>query len=362
VVDTAALLALLPVPSAPAGGTGAPSVATPDQAEGGGVDLETRAADVAAATLGVVEGRARGDVRSGTTTPTSVTPIPGMDEVPATAAAEIAGGPAESSGSDPEPAADHPAAIEGAVVAPSRHQGESTAPTSNASAEAAAIPGGSSTGRDVSPSPAMVSPAEAGSGSATAAGPPDIRRFEPQARAAGTETGEPGPAVANHEAPVATDTSLDRTGPESDEPATLPSAPHRPAVEGSGGPPAGLRLDTPPHRTVEIPPSLVTRVEQAIQMIEHAPPPRRITIDADELNGMRLTVSIRPDGVAVTSPTADAATMDAIEQALRARGFDLSDSGRRRDQRHEAYERDTWRPPSGSGAVSRPRTDQGIRL
>jgi hypothetical protein len=115
-------------------------------------------------------------------------------------------------------------------------------------------------------------------------------------------------------------------------------------------------------RTAEVPPSLVRRVEQAVQMIEHAPPPRRITIEADELNGLRLTVSLRPDGIAVTSQTADGSTLDAIEQALRARGFDLSDSGRRRDPRHDVYERDTSRPQPGGAPASRSRSEQGIRL
>lgn len=106
--------------------------------------------------------------------------------------------------------------------------------------------------------------------------------------------------------------------------------------------------------------SLMARIESAIDLIENAPPPRRITIMADDLDGVRLTVAMRPDGVSVTSPNADTGMLDAIDRALAARGFDLADSGTR-DRRHEHTDDD---PPTPSNPTTMPRSrrSDGIRL
>ncbi len=355
-VDTAALLALLPAPAAPATGAEVP-------------DSETHPSESVLNALPIVGPRASNEP-SGIAPPAHPISAPGQDssaEGATTADATSANPalPSEASDVDTDPAAGPPVA--GAPVGRSFGAMVDAGPKEAASpepVEAASRPSVQSTaGGGDEPAPEMVAVRGGGPGPAASADLPNASRAA--APASGTPTadaGAPGPATAQPGVPTTAATSSNWTRRDGAGRAPGSADQDGPVVEGAGNPVAGMRLDSAPVRSIEIPPSLVRRVEQAIQMVEHAPPPRRITIEADELNGLRLTVSVRPDGIAVTSPTADAGTMDAIEQALRARGFDLSDSGRRRDQSHERYERDPWRPQPGTSPFSRPRTDQGIRL
>jgi hypothetical protein len=135
----------------------------------------------------------------------------------------------------------------------------------------------------------------------------------------------------------------------------------RPSADIGANPAAPTVVPPSQPSAVAVPASLVARVEQAIEMIENAPPPRQITIEADDLDGVRLTVALRPDGVSVSSQTADSNVLDAIERALAARGFDLSDSGRDRRRPADQDDQDGWRPPAAPRARQESR-DQGIRL
>ena len=188
----------------------------------------------------------------------------------------------------------------------------------------------------------------------------------------------PNPASGTAQPPVTEQPGLVPNSPATAERQVAPSPPaehqpiptvamdtpvdqSRPAADVAASPAAPNVVPPSQPSTVQLPSTLVARVEQAIEMIENAPPPRQITIEADDLDGIRLTVALRPDGVSVSSQTADSSVLDAIERALAARGFDLSDSGR--DRRHAADQEDLdgWRPTAAPRTRQESR-DQGIRL
>ncbi len=107
-------------------------------------------------------------------------------------------------------------------------------------------------------------------------------------------------------------------------------------------------------RSAEALSTAARRVEEAVRQLEAAPPPSSVTMVIEELD-LRLTVAIRPDGVHLTAPGAEAPTLiRSLEEALRSRGFDLSGRQRGR-QGHEQPEapaipfapRPTTRPASG---------------
>lgn len=107
-------------------------------------------------------------------------------------------------------------------------------------------------------------------------------------------------------------------------------------------------------RSAEALSTAARRVEEAVRQLEAAPPPSSVTMVIEELD-LRLTVAIRPDGVHLTAPGAEAPTLiRSLEEALRSRGFDLSGRQRGR-QGHEQPEapaipfapRPTIRPASG---------------
>ncbi len=106
---------------------------------------------------------------------------------------------------------------------------------------------------------------------------------------------------------------------------------------------------------------IARRVEQAIAALATRPDPKIVTLQLDELDGVRLTVALRTDGIHLSS-TGDASLTADIERALASRGFDLASSdsrGQRRETARDAAD-DAWKPrPAGN----RRRTDQpGITL
>ncbi len=117
-------------------------------------------------------------------------------------------------------------------------------------------------------------------------------------------------------------------------------------------------FDAQPDRTTR--PGLsaaVERVLEAIADLEHAPPPRRLTLEIGE---SRVRVSIEDGQVRVTALTDDADTHDLLDAArdeLADRGFDPGDDTRRHDDGRDEPTRD-------ESSSSRPRrqADDGLRL
>jgi lysophospholipase L1-like esterase len=105
---------------------------------------------------------------------------------------------------------------------------------------------------------------------------------------------------------------------------------------------------------------IAQRVEQAIAALATKPDPKIVTLQLDELDGVRLTVALRPDGIHLSS-TGEASLTADIERALASRGFDMASGSRQQDGR-TAQDRqdDGWKPQA---AGRRRRTDQpGITL
>jgi hypothetical protein len=86
--------------------------------------------------------------------------------------------------------------------------------------------------------------------------------------------------------------------------------------------------------------TLLNRVLDAVEMQQHLPPPRAISIEIPEMEGLRLLVTMRMDGtvhVGSSSPNQGpileqvTPLLEAVNEALTERGFDMSaDTGGRR--------------------------------
>lgn len=121
---------------------------------------------------------------------------------------------------------------------------------------------------------------------------------------------------------------------------------------------------------------LVGRVLDALDLLEHAPPPRRMTIEVPDADGLRLHVSLRGSEVHVAVQSGGAGSPDLsgwgreLSAGLASRGFDLG--GFSTDGRGEPDGRDRPRDdadaPAASGPGHDPRrpastsTDTGLRL
>ena len=88
--------------------------------------------------------------------------------------------------------------------------------------------------------------------------------------------------------------------------------------------------------------SVARRVEQAIAALELKPDPRIVTLQLDELDGLRLTVAIRPDGVALSSDS-DSSLVAEIREALDSRGFNMSREGRDDQDNRDDLDADDFR-------------------
>jgi hypothetical protein len=118
----------------------------------------------------------------------------------------------------------------------------------------------------------------------------------------------------------------------------------------------------------EVSSSVAQRVEAAVQALEMAPDPKRLTLQLDDLGGLRMVVSLRPDGVHV-NVVGDSESLPAgwdrdLGRALRDKGYSLGGDaagsrreGGRGDNPHEERPDTSWwtrngRPagqPSGGG-------------
>ena len=106
---------------------------------------------------------------------------------------------------------------------------------------------------------------------------------------------------------------------------------------------------------------IARRVEEAIAALATKPDPKIVTLQLDELDGLRLTVALRPDGIHLSS-TGDTALTTEIERALASRGFDMASTGDESKQRSGEGADDGWRPESAPAGRSRRPNPTGIRL
>ena len=108
---------------------------------------------------------------------------------------------------------------------------------------------------------------------------------------------------------------------------------------------------------------LVGRVLDALDLLEHAPPPRRMTIEVPDADGLRLHVSLRGSEVHVAVQSGGAGSPDLsgwgreLSAGLASRGFDLGgfSTDGRGDPHGEGAPRDEHDPRHA------PRTDRGRR-
>jgi hypothetical protein len=106
---------------------------------------------------------------------------------------------------------------------------------------------------------------------------------------------------------------------------------------------------------------IARRVEEAIAALATKPDPRIVTLQLDELDGLRLTVALRADGLHLSS-TGDPGLTTEIERALAARGFDMA-SGRDGERRGtEDGADDGWRPQPAAPNRQNRTNPSGIRL
>ncbi len=94
--------------------------------------------------------------------------------------------------------------------------------------------------------------------------------------------------------------------------------------------------------------ALIDRVLNAVELQQHLPPPRAISVEIPEMEGLRLLVTMRMDGtvhVASSSstqgPNSESVTplLQAVNEALTERGFDMSaDTGGRQGASEEPDE------------------------
>jgi hypothetical protein len=106
---------------------------------------------------------------------------------------------------------------------------------------------------------------------------------------------------------------------------------------------------------------IARRVEEAIAALATKPDPKIVTLQLDELDGLRLTVALRPDGLHLSS-TGDPGLTTEIERALAARGFDMA-SGRDSERREtEDGADDGWRPQPAARNQQNRTNPSGIRL
>lgn len=162
-------------------------------------------------------------------------------------------------------------------------------------------------------------------------------------------------AVAASHAPTIPDVTT-TTNPTTAAPASATAAPPPPPADASSL--AGR---------------IMGRVLDALDVLENAPPPRRMTVDIGDPSGTRLQVALRGSEVHISvlgggpEPQLTGWNKD-LSAALAARGFSLgnsdADHGRRRDQDGAAPDEQPSDTPSPSGATAiAPVTpDTGLRL
>lgn len=151
------------------------------------------------------------------------------------------------------------------------------------------------------------------------------------------------------------------------------------ARSGTDAPAAPAQAPTPPTNAVGEPASpsapgaevrarMVSRVLDALDVLQNAPPPRRMTIDVPDADGLRLQVALRGTEVHVSIVGGGPANAHTgwgreLTSALATRGFHLGGSGG--DAGHQE-QRDRRQPPAppADDQPHRPavRRDHGLRL
>ena len=106
---------------------------------------------------------------------------------------------------------------------------------------------------------------------------------------------------------------------------------------------------------------IARRVEEAIAALATKPDPKIVTLQLDELDGLRLTVALRPDGIHLSS-SGDAALTTEIERALATRGFDMASGNDREGQRSDQEADNGWRPQPTPPGRMRTTNSSDIRL
>lgn len=189
-------------------------------------------------------------------------------------------------------------------------------------------------------------------------------------------TPRPEPGVP---APAAGADGTDSTFPR----AAAASAPGTPASEGltivpstTAAPLVATGAEAPPTAAPTAPSTahapLVARVMDALDILENAPPPRRMTVEVPDHEGLRLHVVLRGTEVHVSvrggSPADLAGWSRDLTDGLAARGFSLGgfsdESGQERHRDPHDQQPDTPPPPPAAGRrvrADRP-DDQGLRL
>lgn len=134
---------------------------------------------------------------------------------------------------------------------------------------------------------------------------------------------------------------------------------------------AAAEARTAPASTGVVASRIVGRVMDALDVLENAPPPRRLTVDLPDVDGLRLHVALRGSEVTVTVLAGGAGADTAawgreLGASLAARGFSLGGfdrgDGHGQPRGHDRPEPDPDPGSPGAGPRPRPTTDEGLRL
>ncbi len=104
---------------------------------------------------------------------------------------------------------------------------------------------------------------------------------------------------------------------------------------------------------------IARRVEEAIAALATKPDPKVVTLQLDELDGIRLTVALRADGLHLSS-NGDASLTAEIERALASRGFEMASDRQRENHQDDGQADDGWKPTTPNRR--RRTTPNGITL
>ncbi len=98
--------------------------------------------------------------------------------------------------------------------------------------------------------------------------------------------------------------------------------------------------------------TMVDRVVKLVQMQSQLPPPRSISVDLPEMEGLRLVVSMRSDGSVHLAPAGSNSQqasvsnlLTAVKDALSEQGFDLASDGQGRHQERRSQDPQSDLPP-----------------
>jgi hypothetical protein len=268
--------------------------------------------------------------------------------VPATVARLVPGATGQPVSAEPPPTegvagtgAPAPTAAEGAGPTPDPAAAPVPAPPSAEAPRAPAaapVPGGAAT---------AAGPAAAGGGEPPA----------PPASAGRDDTGSPAGAARPAEPPAPVGTTP--TAPASGDPAA---------------PPADPTVTARPADTGSLHARAVGRVMDALDLLENAPPPRRMTVELPDAEGLRLQVALRGGEVHVSVLGGGGTSHELagwnrdLTTALAARGLQLGtfDTGtgdpRDRPSRDPDAPSQPPAPPAAQQPRRHPTTDQGLRL